>query len=145
MKASIKFAKNPKYAAWVTVVAFLVVCVAGSVNQVWCFEPDGHINLESGPGCSRLTIRNLPASPAIIKEAPSKGRCLRCLDLRAFLPSLVSGDTRFNGPGYQLSGLANSLLPTSSDVSLACKGIFPLGSSQSLLRIPLLRTVVLTI
>ncbi|MEW6136921.1 MAG: hypothetical protein AB1733_01725 [Thermodesulfobacteriota bacterium] len=145
MKASIKFAKNSKYTAWVTIVAFLVIGVTGSVGLVWCLESDGHLNLEHGPGCTRLALQTPPVSPVIVKEAPVKGQCLRCLDFPAFLPGLSSGDTRFNGPSEQISGLANSLFPTSLDVNLASRGIFPLGSSQSLLTIPLLRTVVLII
>jgi hypothetical protein len=145
MKASIKFAKNFKYTAWAIIVVFLVTGVAGSVDQVWCFEPDGHINLERGPDCTRLTPQGLAASPAIAKEAQAKGQCLRCLDFPAFLPGLSSGDTRFNGPSEQISGFTDSLFLSSSDVNLASRGIFPLGSSQSLLTIPLLRTVVLII
>jgi len=143
MKASIKFAKNSKYTAWVTIMAFVVIGVTGSVGLVWCLEADGHLNLEHGPGCTRLVLGTSSVSSSIVNEP--NGHCLRCLDFPVFLPGLSSGDTRFNGPSEQLSGLANSLFPTSSDVNPASKGIFPLGSSQSLLTIPLLRTVVLII
>lgn len=137
MKALIKCAEKSEYRAWITILAFLVVGVTGSVGQVWCLEADGHLNLEPGPGCSRVVFRDLPVSPTIIKKTSAQGQCLTCSDFTAFPVGLRSEEIRFNAPSEQLSGL--------SDVNFAPIAFSHLGSSQSLHTIPFLRTVVLII
>lgn len=146
MKALIKCAEKSEYRAWITIIAFLVIGVTGSVGQVWCLDPGGCLNLEPGPSCSRLPL-DLPVSvsPAIVKEAPSSGQCPWCLDFPVFMVGLISADIRFNDAAEQLSGLADCLFPTPSDVNLASRGLFHLGSYPSLHTIPFLRTVVLII